>query len=301
MFLRINTEGNWQEAERRELIKEQRYMNIDLHIHTCFSDGMFTPNEVVDFAKDARLRAIAIADHDTIDGLEEGREKAEEKGIEFIEAVELTSFLNGKELHILGYFINRRDKGLNNGLGRAKERNLARVNKMIDNLNREGISVSYNEIDNSYVTRTHLVEKILEKGYVESFKEGYEKYLGVNGSCYVEPDNFTPKEAIELINDAGGLSFLAHPDGFDVSPTPISEGEIQELKQSGLHGLEVYSFFHSVKDVRLYKGIAKKLGLLISGGSDFHGITKDVKIGRVKVPYQVLENMKGYWVLKQTI
>ena len=264
---------------------------VDLHIHTNFSDGLLTPTQVVGKAMEAGLKAIGITDHDTIDGIEEAVEAGGRLDVEIVPGVELSSQYNGRDLHILGYYFDPNHPRLMEYLEKFRHERYRRASKMIQNLNRLGVNLTMEEVAKRSrgrnIGRPHLAEVLMEKGYVETFQEAFHRYIGYHSQAYEQKYNIGPEEAIALINEAGGLSFLAHPS------VHISERDIVHFIKSGLDGLEIVH--PNLYQDRLpgLNAIVQEHHLLVSGGSDCHGGRDGhINIGKYNVPYAILEDMK---------
>lgn len=270
---------------------------IDLHLHSYASDGNLSPAQIVCQAKKIGLRAIAIADHDTIDGLAKGMEAARQAEIEFIPAVELTTLYAGGETHILGYFIDLQNKPLLQRFIEAKTLREERIFQMTKRLASLGITVSYQRLKDrySFIERFQLALEMLEQGYVQTVDEAYQGYLNPGAPAYIPLQTITTEEAIALIKSSGGIAVLSHPGGFDLNAKRFSKKEIIYLKGKGLDGLEVYSIFHNQEKTEYFYNLARNLNLAISGGSDCHGdaYTQD-RIGCLKINYSVLVQLRTY-------
>jgi len=264
----------------------------DLHVHTLFSDGTFTPEEVVKCASEKGLSAIAICDHDSVDALAPAAPHAKKLNIEIIPGVELTVMKEGKEIHLLGYYIQWREKWFNDILRRVQAERIVRIDRMIEKL--KGFNVN---IDRKTVTeisggqgslgRLHLARALAETGAVSSVNEAFAKYIGDSKPCYVEDIGFGPKEAVDLILRAKGVPVLAHP------VTIGDDSLVHEFIKHGIRGIEVFHSDHSASKSKKYKKIAEENGLLPLGGSDCHGLGKGkVLMGSVKIPYGVVEKLK---------
>ncbi|MGM0509396.1 MAG: PHP domain-containing protein [Fusobacteriota bacterium] len=271
---------------------------IDLHLHTTCSDGTFTPSEIINLAKENDLKTIAITDHDTIDGLESGRKKAEELGINFINGIEFSTNFKKKEIHILGYFFDKNNSDLLKKLKDLKNARVIRAKKIIKKLAKYNINITkediMKEVHGDLISRTHIAKVLFKKGFVKNTKEAFNRYIGERGIAFVPKLIIDPFEAIDLIKKAGGLSFLAHPK-------LLSLGErktlilIDRLCEKGLDGIE--TFYPSFRDLDkiYYERIANERGLLLSGGSDFHGKNRDhISIGQTYVPEEKVD-----WIEKK--
>ena len=264
----------------------------DLHLHTVFSDGTYTPEELILETAKRKLSAIAVVDHDTVTGIEPVTRAASLKDIEVIPGIELSSEYEGLEIHILGYLIDYKNTKLTERLNILKQNRIERVYKIVEKLNDMGVTLDPDKIFNlsgqGTVGRLHIARALVLEGKVSSVFEAFKKYIGDRCPAYVLGFKFSPSEAIKLIKDAGGISVLAHPY------TIHNDELIIKFIGEGLMGLEVYYPEHSQSMVNFYKNLALKHNLLITGGSDCHGSAKpDVRIGSVKVSYELVEKMKA--------
>lgn len=277
---------------------------VDLHVHTSYSDGLLKPAEMVQRARTENLAAIGIVDHDSIDGLGEALEEGQRSGVEVVPGVELSSQYNGKDVHILGYYFNPRCRNLADYLKMFREERHKRAEKMIRNLNDSGVKILIEDVEGrakgKCIGRPHLAEELMNKGYVDTIQEAFQKYIGYGSDAYEEKYKLPPEEAIRLITGAKGLAFLAHPGA------GISETVITNFVKSGLDGIEVVHPFLYPERQKLLKSIAQKLGLLMSGGSDCHGGRDgNFYMGRHMVPYAYLQAIKDAhrwrWSVTKTI
>lgn len=278
-------------------MKTEKY--IDLHTHSLKSDGSMTPAEVVSEAKKAGLCAIALSDHDTVDGIEEAVAQGEKIGVEVIPAIEF-SVQSKTETHILGYFIDFKNPELLKILEQVVDLRIERNHVTVKRLNELGFDITLEEVralaPNNFVGRAHFARVLMDKGYTESVKEGFDKYMSAGKYAYCEKQRLTAKEAVELISKCGGISFLAHPHLTKLPDEELREF-LKELKGYGLKGLEGYYTDYTPEMQAKYQNMAKELGLIISGGTDFHAAMKPhisigTGLGNMKIPYSVLENMK---------
>jgi 3',5'-nucleoside bisphosphate phosphatase len=276
--------------------------NVDLHLHTTASDGVRTPSDIVNYAKDKGLQAIAITDHDTIEGLEEGLTEGNRIGFEVIPGVEISAEHSPGSMHLLGYFLDIHHPLLTGRLNYLQKARAERNPKIIENLNRLGVRISYEEVvkasGGGQVGRPHFAQVLMEKGYVRSFQEAFERFLGKKAPAYVDKTRFKPKEAISFIREAGGVAVLAHPKTLGMNDFAALERIILELRETGLKGMEVYYPEHSSLEVAQFKALAERCGLLMTGGTDYHGIEKenlDIGVGRgeMRLPYSLVEGLKA--------
>ena len=263
----------------------------DLHLHTVFSDGTYTPQQLISESARVSLSAVAITDHDTVDGIPPAIEMAEKKNVEILAGIELTAEYEGIEIHILGYLIDYKARGLLEKLETLKKNRIERIYKMVDRLKGMGLTLSPQTIfdlsKEGTVGRLHVARAMVKERLVSSVPEAFQKYIGDKSPAYILGFRFSPAEAIELIKDAGGIPVLAHPYSLN------NDEIILKFIDSGLMGLEVYYPEHSQAMINFYLDLAKKHNLLVTGGSDCHGNAKPgVKMGSIKIPYDLVERLK---------
>lgn len=247
------------EIERPEP-KQLRF--ADLHVHTRISDGRIPPEEAVEEASRAGLAAIAIADHDSISGIQAAIWAGDKYGIEVIPAVELSSGIDNYELHILGYYIDWRDKWFADKLSLLQEARRERARRIIDRLRGFGIDIDYNlviALDGGVVGRPHIAQMMVDRGYVKTTYEAFDKYLAVGKPAYVSKYLLSPTEAIKMIKRVGGISVLAHP------LFARADHLLPKLVEEGLRGIEVYHSKHDAATTEHYEQLAHKYGLLRTG------------------------------------
>lgn len=273
---------------------------VDLHVHSTYSDGTFTPTELVLHAKKMNLSAFALTDHDTIDGIEEAIKAGNENNIEIIPGVELSTFYDKKEIHIVGLFINYNNPDLKKELELLQDTRINRNLLICERFREIGIDIDYEtmlkEYPDSVITRAHFADYLVNRGIVKSRNEAFDRFLNDNGPCYVRREKMLPQRAIELIQNAGGIAILAHPILYHLGNDTMNK-LIKYLCNCGLTGLEaIYSTYSMGEEIQMRK-LAKENHLLISGGSDFHGANKphiELGIGRghLFVPYDILDNLR---------
>jgi predicted metal-dependent phosphoesterase TrpH len=264
----------------------------DLHIHSTASDGRLTPAEVVKEAAGRGLKFIALADHDTIDGIAEALAAAKSfPGLKVIPGVEISTDIPQGEAHVLGYFIDYASRELGGELDRFRNSRLGRAQGMVAKLDKLGIHLDWARVQqiagSSVMGRPHIARAMLEKGYIDSFKQAFADYIGHDGPAYVEREKLTPAEAVALIIKARGLAVLAHP--FTINEP---EAMIIELKAAGLAGIEAYYDGYSDEKVSRLVAIAQKNNLIATGGSDYHGLdSSETAIGGIDLPLASVEKL----------
>ncbi|MHB9096082.1 MAG: PHP domain-containing protein [Eubacteriales bacterium] len=274
---------------------------IDLHVHTTASDGTMTPEQVVFHAAQCGLQAIAVTDHDTIDGVEEALAAGVKAGVEVVPGVEISVDYLG-EMHILGYFIEPQNPELQGGLARLRHYRNERNPQIIKKLRDLRFDISIDEVskaaNGNVIGRPHFAAVLKQKGYVRDFNQAFDWYLGEGRPAYVKKERLTPRQGIEMVAAAGGIPVLAHPKYLKVNDSTGLEELIRELKGYGLKGIEALYTTHSSGETGKFCDLALKCELLITGGSDFHGSNKpEIEIGRgeggLTVQYELLERLKA--------
>ncbi len=242
---------------------------VDLHVHTTSSDGSLSPLEAVEWASRKKIYGIAITDHDTVEGIKAAIENAKLYDIIVIAGIEISCTFEDKEIHILGYFIDYENKELLEKTKILKESRKSRGEKIIEKLNDLGFDLSFKDVykisRDGVIGRPHIAKAMIEKKYVETIQEAFEKYLGRHKPAYVERYKLFIEEGIKLIHSAGGVAVIAHPGLIK------NEKIIYEAIRLKADGIEAIHSKHSEQDVIKYKEIANKYNLIVTGGSDFHG------------------------------
>jgi 3',5'-nucleoside bisphosphate phosphatase len=280
-------------------------VNIDLHIHSTASDGTFSPLEILNLAQSINLGAISITDHDTVAGTKEALTIGIPPSINFLTGVEISAvppppFSFPGSFHILGYAINIDDIILNQTLDKLQEARKNRNPGIIKLLNRMGFELTLNEIRKDFgecqLGRPHIAKQMVKKGFVQSVAEAFDKYLAKGQPAYIDKYRVDCDSAIEVIRNAGGIPVLAHPVLLEIKNDDVFKKLISRLKEMGLKGIEVYYPEHTPDLIARYTEIANRHGLLITGGTDFHGSIKpEIKMGsgrgNFSVPYELYEKL----------
>ncbi|MBI5700128.1 PHP domain-containing protein [Candidatus Saganbacteria bacterium] len=267
-------------------------MPADLHIHSKLSDGTEMPEEIVKLAKSGGLKTIALTDHDNMDGVKDAAAAGKQLGVEVIPGIEFTCEVPGAEVHILGYFIDAEQPALLEELERIQEGRVQRIHKISEKLKALGIDLRPEEVfkfsGRKAPGRPHVARALIAKGVVGSFKEAFDRFLEYKGPAYVSHYKLAPREAIKLILAAGGLPAMAHP------AVSGRDEIIEKLTGEGLQGLEAYYPTHSPQQVEHYVNLARKLGLIPTGGSDYHGKNsgRDIRLGDFSIPDELAEKLK---------
>jgi predicted metal-dependent phosphoesterase TrpH len=266
-------------------------MFADLHLHTHFSDGTYTPLELAVHARSHGLAAVALTDHDTIDGCDQMARACEEQRLEFITGTELTAEAEGNEIHLLGYLIDTTNPALLREMAQFQSVRQERIREMVSRLNRINIPLRAEAVfalaSCQSPGRPHVGRALVQAGYCEDMDEAFERFLKKHRPAWVPKFKISAQRAIELIHGAGGIAVLAHP-GLN-----RNDGIIPRLISDGLDGLECYHTKHSPSASEHYAQLAAQNKLLITGGSDCHGLNKGQPlIGSVKLPYQHVQALK---------
>ena len=289
-------------------------MNIvDLHVHSNKSDGSFSPSQLVDLAISKGLSAFALTDHDTTEGLEEAIQAAQKynnslinnekngKPLEVIPGIEFSTEYMGKDIHIIGLFIEYNSPIFKEKIKEFVDARIERNRKMCEGLASAGIDITYEKLLEEFpcciITRSHYAKYLLNHGYTTSMPEAFERYIGDHAPYFVPREKITPVQAVELINQVNGIAILAHPILYRMSKNNL-EKLVSSLKDAGLSGIEaVYSTYTQGEELQIRK-LASKYQLLISGGSDFHGTIKPklelaTGYGKLFIPEEILDNLRN--------
>ncbi len=266
-------------------------MFADLHLHTNFSDGTYTPEELVAQAARNHLAAIALTDHDTVEGCERAANACKAAEIEFIAGAELTAEQNDTEIHILGYFLDTQNKKLLEEIAKFQTVRQQRIHEMVARLNALNVPLKVEDVialaNCRSPGRPHVARALVKAGFVGSLDEAFERFLKKHRPAFVPKAKISSQVAIELIHQANGVAVMAHP-GLN-----RTDEVIPDLVDAGLDGIECFHTKHSTAVSEHYLEIADKYNLLVTGGSDCHGMSKGKPlIGTVKLPYQHVEKLK---------
>jgi len=275
------------------------FLIIDLHTHTTASDGSLTPVELVRYAYNKGIAAIAVTDHDTMTGVESAAEEGKKLGIEVVPGVEISVDFK-PEMHLLGYFFNKGYESIFNILKELREKREQRNPKIIKKLNEMGFDITLSEAESlamgGIVGRPHIARVMMNKGYVSSIAEAFDKYLASGRPAYFKKEKLNPEEGISVIAGAGGIPVLAHPVHLNMDFSQL-DSLLGNLADKGLKGIEAYYTDNTEEQTMEFVRLADKHNLLVTGGSDFHGSFKtDIEIGigkgNLKVPYILLEKLR---------
>ena len=266
--------------------------SADLHIHSYFSDGTLSPSQIIEQARQNGLHCLALTDHDTIEGIAPLMEEAAKFDIEIISGIEISSAIQGRDVHILGYLFDTKNPPFLSSLSVIQNLRNQRMEQMVTKLHQLAMTnITLQEVyeisGEGSVGRPHLALLLKKKGWVKDIQEAFDRFLAEGGPAYVETLRISVQEAISFIKQAGGVAVLAHP-----MITKIDE-MIPQFVQWGLGGIEAYYSQSSSTITQFYKNLAKKYGLVVTGGSDAHGdIKKSTFIGKIKLPYAYVEALK---------
>lgn len=257
---------------------------IDLHAHTRESDGEMTPEQLIDFAIERGITALAITDHDTAEGLEMASEYARDKKIMFIPGIELDAKVEKGQMHILGLCVNYKDEQFNRRLLDIKKEREERNNRFIETFNQMGLKVTLEELQEvssgNIIGKPHFAKVFLKKGYIKTKSEMFDKYFNQPPLCGIKKSTLSPEEIIKLIKRANGIAVLAHPQSLKLSDAELMK-KIAELKSYGLDGLECWHSNQTPEQMQRFKEMAIQMNLIMTKGSDYHGpITKpEIELG----------------------
>ena len=274
-------------------------MKSDLHIHTLYSDGVFSPEKIVDTAIDVGLQVIALTDQDNILSYQVAKDylkkENKEDKLEIIQGIEVNTLYKNYEVHILGYFMDVNNSDFQNLLKIQQQARVKQTKEIINLLaKKEGIRIKFDDIkkqvaEGGSIGRPHIAKAITNAGGTTSVIEAYAKYIHDDSPVYVQRKTVTPQDAVEIIYDAGGVPVIAHPHDLD-----IAESLIKELMQYGLRGIEAYHRKHSPACVEYFSSMAEELGLIVTGGSDFHApniMNGQIILGKNFVPEWVYDKL----------
>lgn len=278
-------------------------IEVDLHLHTTFSDGTLTPTQIVDLCASRGLKVIAISDHDSTDGIPEALSAAEAyPDLTIIPAIELSTDIPGSEIHVLGYFINITDKHLQSTLKEFREGRQDRGRKIVEKLNNMGITISWSRVQDiaagGAIGRPHIAQALVESGHIEFPKDAFDLYIGRNGTAYVERPKLTPENAVNLISGNGALPVMAHPTysqaKSDREGVTSLMKTVRNLREHGLVGIEVFYGDYTTEQVAYLEKIARDLEIIPCGGSDYHasGNPGEPEPGDVGPPMTTVDKLK---------
>jgi predicted metal-dependent phosphoesterase TrpH len=279
-------------AESANFSDNKTDKRADLHTHTTYSDGFLSPSELIKKAHGMGLEILGIADHDSLNAIEESIEIGKELSLEIVPGVELSTAIEEREIHILGYFIDCNNKDLLEHLAFSRGERLKRAERIVEKLNSINIPLKLDVVlekaGSGAVGRPHIAHALLDEGLTGSYVEAFSKYIGYGGPAYEKKHSLSPEDTIALIASAGGLSFLAHPGKY------TTDMVLHRLIKSGLDGIEVVHPSHTPEKVLHYHNIVSQYFLLESGGSDFHGGKRedDNALGSYNVPTAWVQEMK---------
>ncbi len=273
---------------------------IDLHVHSNASDGSLTPSQVADEAINMGLKAIALTDHDTVDGIKEILEYTKNKPLEVVPGIELSCYYNNREIHILGFFIDHENPLLKDDLQELKKAREQRNIKMINLMQQDGLNITMEKLlhgnPDSVITRAHFARVLVEEGICKNKDIAFKKYIGIGCKYYLPKPQITCEKAMKILTTYCKSVFLAHPLLYHLGYAQIEELLVY-LKALGLNGIEAFHSSNNSYESDKLRSMALKLNLAISGGSDFHGVIKpNIKIGigrgGMRIPTGYLDKIK---------
>lgn len=268
-------------------------LKADLHIHTTASDGLMSPEEVVRWASVKRLTAIGITDHDTVKGISPAEKAASKYAIEVIPGIELSTTFENEEIHILGYYIDYKARWFIDTLKKLQKSRYERAGKMVGKLNDMGIDITLDKVkeiaDDGAMGRPHIARAMIDRGYISNIKEAFTEYIGKDRPAYVERYKLSTGEAIDMIKKLGGVSVLAHPGLLQ------NKSDLGKIIALGINGIEVYHSKHDEDTVKSILAVARSRNLLITGGSDCHGmkVNNEPILGNCSIDYKYVKMLKN--------
>src|SRR5262245_5775399 len=270
---------------------------IDLHTHSNRSDGTFTPSEIVRLAAERDLDVVALTDHDTTDGLTEAQEVGARTGVEVVPGVEFSAEFEGASVHVLSYWMDVEDEGLQQELGRLRDDRFRRGELMVERLGELGLPISFERVQeiagDAAIVRPHVAQALVEAGHVQTEKEAFDRWIGDGMPGHVAKHALDPVDAVALIGAAGGVCVLAHP-GMWGDQSSVPDALIECMAAAGMRGLEVDHPDHTPEAREHYRGVADALGLIATGGSDCHGIRYDpVRLGTSLCDPEAFETLRA--------
>ena len=268
-------------------------MKVDLHTHTINSDGIQTPTELLEAAKEVGVDVIAVTDHDTTAGLDEAEEAAAQLGMRLIPGIELSVYGVGREVHVLGFFFDRTSDALQAFLGEQKDARVSRILRMLEQLKSVGVDIPPEDVivegKKGTMGRPHVARALVKHGYIKDEDEAFRKYIGRDQPGYVPRVKVTAPEGIQRLKEAGGVPVLAHPGLYE------RDGLMDHMLESGIMGIECYHPDHSTATAERYAAFAHDRGLVATGGSDWHGRSRNRRpgLGGVPMPDGLIEPLEG--------
>lgn len=271
---------------------------FDLHIHSIYSDGNLKPENIIDILKKQEIQGFSITDHDCLDGLEQAETISKKHNIKFIPGIEFGVSYNGREIHVLGYFLDYKNKFLIDFVTKLQENRKIRLNKTLIRLNEIGIKISQNDLylykRSDFTSRSHLAMYLVDNNYVKSINEAFRKYLGESGSAYIEKNDVELKDVLNIIKISSGVSVLAHP-------FKMTEDEIIEIINCGIDGIEVINSKHDKDTIINLMKIADKYNLIPTAGSDCHGrlYGEEYLLGKFLCPNSSIQRLESLHELRK--
>jgi len=262
---------------------------VDLHAHTIFSDGLFTPEALVAEAARLKLTAVAITDHDSVGGVDRAIAAGRQHQLEVVPGVELSCNTNGVDVHVLAYYVDYTQPGVQEFFEMVRQKRAERSEKMVTKMKELGVNISVEQVraqaQGAATGRPHVAQALVEAGAVRTIEEAFQRYIGYDGPAYFPKMQLTPKEAVDFVHRHGGLAVVAHPGTYH------NDAAVYSTIAAGADGIEVWHPDHAPRNVDHYRELATKNGLLMTGGSDCHGGRKlgKVYLGSVTVPYSCLQ------------
>ncbi len=276
-------------------------MTIDLHTHSTASDGLFSPTDLLERARQAGIKTLALTDHDTTEGLAEAAQEAHRFQIDFIPGIELNTDTGHGEVHVLGYYLDYQRPAFQQVLTTLRDTRVRRGQKIVENLNAQGVNISWErvrELAQGSVGRPHIAEALKEAGYVQSVSEAFEKFIGNGSPAYVPRYKLSPVDAVRLIVSVNGLAVVAHP--LHIPGLEILNEWLPQLCEAGLTGLETYYGPYTSQEEMEILTLANRYHLVPTGGSDYHGPNMHpTPLGGHAVPQESVNRLKALSAQRQ--
>lgn len=272
-------------------MRQESEAYADMHMHSLHSDGSLTPTQIVEYAAGIGLKAISLTDHDCVEGIEEAMEVGNRLNVEIIPGLELSATIDDEDIHILGYFVDYSNQKFRETLELFKKQRLFRAERIVSKLNKIGIGVKieavYEKAGNAVIGRPHIASAVVDSGFADTYNSVFQNYIGFGCPAYEKKFQMSPQQAVEMVNEVGGVAVLAHPSMY------MKHRFLKNIIEAGIDGIETVHPKHSPQATRYFKGIVSEYFLLETGGSDCHARGGEIMIGKFPAPYSFVEAIKN--------